>query len=235
MNLNWLYGPPLRSYALDTDTVLELVERARSAFPDMRVNLLVNHAGAEPYAISDDDMREISSGDRTRLSIVGRQYGDDKRHIQSIHVELGRDRLPSIQLTPENETVKTDLIRILSDSGRPLVRFPKLLPFTAAIPLVLMTAAWFWLQLTTVLPLAGITVGWIALFFAFSVTRTRYRHAKARHDHVALRHGHRIRNETRLEMYARRADSHRDLKVAALSAVLTLAVSIAGALLLNLL
>jgi hypothetical protein len=201
----------------------------------MSVNLYVSHPGHSPYSLPDDELRRISSGDRERLSIQGRQYSEENVNIYWIQVELGRHHLPSIQVSPENEPLMTDLNRILSDSGRPLVRLPKLRPLTAAIPLVAMTAALLWLQLTTVLPPAGYAVGLIALVFAFFVTRTRYKDAKARVDFVPNRHGHRIRNETRLEMYARRADSHRDLKVAALSAVLTLAVSIVGALLLNLL
>lgn len=236
MNLNWLFGQRLsrnnqwlnpeilviRSVTTDLDTVREVAKRIDERFSSSKASFWVQDPNAVSYQrreVPADQLQSISAADRGRLYIE-----TSSSELGNMRVELRQKSRPVITMVP-NEPDFMDLIaNILLDSGRPLVRWARLVRYTLALPFLSLLAAWIWLSVTEFVSLPAQLFGWLIVAFALAGTI-----AMMRRPFIKLElsyPGHRIRNETRIETYARRADTHKNIKVALITAPITIVATL---------
>jgi hypothetical protein len=234
MNFNWLFGPRLsrdnppapeilviRSVVTDLDTVREVAERIDTRFIDSKAKFWVldRDSTAEPREVAADQLQTISAADRARLYVE--TFSPD---CGNMRVELRNRARPFIRMTPCEPDFMDGVAKILLDSGRPRVRWSRFVRYTLAIPFLALLGAWIWLTIVAPLPVPGLVFGWLIVVFALggTVALTRRPFLKL----VLAYPGHKIRNETRMETYARRADGHKNVKVAFITAPITIAATL---------
>ena len=226
---NWLYGPKVerfpgqpdgpvrvRSVVLDMDTVVEvgaILKQWAGVDPRFIVEGSWQYTNGEvPVA----ELNSLAAEDRLRLTVsVNRP---DMSPPLSGSVTFHSNPMVVVS-SPE---VRDRIVEKLHHN-RPRIKWKlvvRLVPL--ALPLVL-TALWIWLEAVQPMPAPAHALGWVLLAgVLMAVARPIYR----RRRDTILGPGHRIRMESRAQTVARRADEKKNVKVAAITTLITVPLTI---------
>lgn len=226
MAFDWLFGPPMRhpwaggsyeirSLTLEPDTVLEVLAMLKAVDPEAE---LVTQSTDEPIMgpVPLKDLREASAWDLQHLMIQspGARLYVDFRAGQPVLGGHG-DHLAD---------VLQEVARKLLADGVPRVRWRHLLPALPVVVAAVLILSWLWYlgaeQPAWSLAIAGSLLVILACVSAWDL-RPKIRGAIGR----GLP-GHRIREMSRLELRAHRANTRANLRVSVIAGVLG---AIAGA------
>lgn len=248
MALDWLYGPKIelqdahftdvlytRSLTLDMDTVIELAETLDRNVPGEKAAYFeVTRPPTTPgpnwvvRGVERGELRALSALDRTRLTLRKNIVEEDvSLSLGDVMVNFSQNE-PTVYAPARFHPVREQLVEILLANGAPRVQWRRVALRAPYLPVVILAALFVWLELTTTLPAPVHALGWVALVTLAVHAETRVQ-AAAR---LAIRRpGHRIRMESRADTAARRADERKNLKVALITAPVTLVVGAAVAVL----
>ena len=242
MNRNWLYdleikrdNPGLvpeivvvRSLAVDLDTVCDVAERISIRFSSVPTKFLLQDYAAEapqPVEVPVDKLAHLSGRDLGRLYIENHS-GDQG----GMRVELRKGVRPIITMVPNEPDFMDGVARILLDSGKPRVRWSRFIKFLALLPFLTLLALWVWVLATTPVAVPLSVFIWALLVCALALRIFLVRSPKLKFE--LSYPGHRIRSETRQDTRKRRTDTHANIKVAFITAPISLIVGVAGGLVL---
>jgi hypothetical protein len=228
---NWLYGPKverfpntgpdgpvrIRSVVLDMDTVVEigavLKEWAGGTEPRYTVN------GGSAYGdrdVSEAELDSLAAEDRARLIVT----------VNSPNLTPPQNGLVTFHSNPTvnvpSQVVRDKIVEKLQHN-RPRVKWRLVTRlFPLVLPLVL-AALWIWLEAVQPMPAPAHALGWVLIAAAFvAVARPIYDGRR----NTILGPGHRIRMESRAQTIARRADEKKNVKVAAITTLVTVPLTI---------
>lgn len=244
MLADWIFGPEttthgfgttrLRSLVLDVDTLLDAQTLLNYKMPRSPLGARFSvqpEIGSTDMSrdISGDDVRSLGQYERRRLILSISQEDADGGTDQVI-VYFGTAN-PSVFADKEVSAARDAVVRLLLGEGRPRViwsNFARLLPLLPALGLAGLFA---WAEATTHMVLAVHALGWFVVLLAgiYGVRRL----IVLRRSPMAAP-GHFIRPESRADTAARRADEKKNLKVALITAPITLAGGFALAVALGL-
>lgn len=228
MAFDWLFGPKgTRSYRLDLDTVRELGEAVKEAYPDMVIDYWVTSAPGVVRHVNADQLAGLSEADLSRLTLdarvvmpEGQVYFGPLVNISLARAWSGSQVMAAPAADGAQHTDDALLARInqiLSDSSRPLVRWRRLPRARALVfwlPFVALLAGWLWLELTSPLPIPVHVIGWAIVVIAFLVIRPLYQSRRYSASAPPPMNGHIVLSETRHDTAVRRADHRRDIRIA---------------------
>ncbi|MDM7886555.1 hypothetical protein QUG92_15700 [Curtobacterium sp. RHCKG23] len=227
---NWLYGPKVerfprqgpdgsvrvRSVVLDMDTVIEIgaILKRWSGGTDPTFTLV---SGGEygDRTVAESDLNALPAEDRARLMV--RVIGQEEASMDGL-VTFHSNPMVSVP----SATVRDKIVEKLLNN-RPRIKWAlvtRLVPL--ALPLALV-GLWIWLEVVQAMPAPAHAIGWVFLAGLFvAVAKPIY----ARRRTTVLGPGHRIRMESRAQTIARRADEKKNVKVAAITTVVTVPITI---------
>lgn len=223
---NWLYGPTIqrfhgqpdgpvrvRSVVLDMDTVIEIgaiLKQWASTEPRFVVDGGGQYLNGEvPVA----ELNSLAAEDRARLT-VSVTRPDGITGVVTFHSN------PIVNVTsPE---VRDKIVEKLLNN-RPRVKWKlvaRLVPLV--LPLTLATL-WIWLEAVQPMPAPAHALGWVLIAgVLIAVARPMY----TRRGDTIIGPGHRIRMESRAQTVARRADERKNVKVATITTLVTVPLTI---------
>jgi hypothetical protein len=207
----------IHSLVLDIDTVLDVADYLKSQFPDAIETFSISREGPV-NTVPREALRTISEADRRRLTLSvhsSTMGGGFVTFVSGVE--------PTVNVYPNEDTLEA-VIRILQDSGKARIEWTRLYKWLPWVLYALLAAAWVWLVSSTPLPVAGVILGFLVVAFLAVVAQQVFAAIQSRW--AGNFRGHLIRNESRLETYARRASSHRDLRVSAISVVATIVAGV---------
>lgn len=237
---NWLFGPPtyelepgevrtalgMRSLVLDLETVVEASAIASRGISARTIYMLTDVAPFEERLIGEADLAGLSPADRKRLVVSFRDGFADATG----EISFGDD--PTVRISPSPGTtqggVQNEVARKLLENGRPQVHWKRLRRTLVFLPVLAFLAVWVWLERVQAMPLPGHVFGWLVVALAFTLSVAAYARLNRNRPRVPP---HRIRMESRADTAARRADMHKDVKVAAITAPVAIAVALIIAIL----
>jgi hypothetical protein len=226
---NWLYGPKVdrfpgqpdgsvrvRSVVLDMDTVVEIGAILKQwAGADPRFTL-DGHGQYGNREVSQAELNSLPAEDRARLTVSVNRPDVLPPIGGSVTFHANPRVVVSV---PE---VRDAIVEKLHNNP-PRIKWKlvaRLVPLV--LPLVL-TALWIWLEAVQPMPAPAHALGWVLIAgVLIAVARPIY---KRRRDTI-LGPGHRIRMESRAQTVARRADEKKNVKVAAITTVVTVPLTI---------
>lgn len=227
---NWLYGPKVerfprqgpegpvrvRSVVLDMDTVIEIGAMLKrwSGGIDPTFTLV----GGGEYGdrtVAESDLNSLPAEDRARLMV--RVIGQGDAPLDGF-VTFHSNPVVNVP----SETVRDKIVEKLLNN-RPRVKRALV---TRLIPLLLplaLTGLWIWLEVVQPMPAPAHAIGWVVLAgLLVAIAKPIY----ARRRTTVLGPGHRIRMESRAQTIARRADEKKNVKVAAITTLVTVPLTI---------
>lgn len=227
---NWLYGPKVerfpgqpdgpvrvRSVVVDMDTVIEIgaILKQWSGGADPRFTL----DGGGLYGnrdVPEAELNALPAEDRVRLTVsVNRP---DLIPPMSGSVTFHSNPTVNVSSPEVRDTIVEKL-----HHNRPRIKWKlvaRLVPL--ALPLALIVL-WIWLEAVQPMPAPAHALGWVLITgVLIAVARPIY---KRRRDTI-LGPGHRIRMESRAQTVARRADEKKNVKVAAITTLITVPLTI---------
>jgi hypothetical protein len=228
---NWLYGPKVerfpghgpdgpvrvRSVVLDMDTVVEIgaILKQWSGGTDPTFTL----DGGGLYGnrdVPESDLSSLPAEDRARLVVTVNRPD----LIPPLSGLVTFHNNPTVSV-PSAE-VRNKIVDKLHHN-RPRVKWQlvgRLLPL--GLPLTL-AVLWIWLESVQTMPAPAHALGWVLLAAVLAaVVRPIYN----RRRETILGPGHRIRMESRAQTVARRADEKKNVKVAAITTLITVPLTI---------
>lgn len=243
MALDWLYGPRtrydiggfdtrfFRAVVIEKDVVADLIRMFRLAAPDDTVlDYQFLHSGSdrnEIVRVADGDvavreqLARFSNTDLQGLHLIGSSPSDPSVHFA---LNVAEGTTPEMRVTVKGELQTDQYVDVILRSGRPRIRGRALIRFVPVLFALGLVATWVWFMLTEAPPISlavsgsGLTLAVVAA--AMYVARTIGE--RMRHQSPGVRFINLSRNELRLD----RANSHRDLRVAAVSVLATAALAV---------
>ncbi|RDV44587.1 hypothetical protein DOE76_12600 [Leifsonia sp. ku-ls] len=172
--------------------------------------------------VPEDELADQSASVKSELSLFIRVDGGG-----GVSASFDSSARPSISVSLPRPNMTDAIIKIqeaaaehLYASGTPRVQWSRLASWLPMVPWAALAASAVWLQASAPPTVAGSLFVWLTTAFAFGGAVALSLHLKrVRRDRWA---GHRIRLESRKETYARRADTHKNIKVALITAPITL-------------
>lgn len=239
---NWLFGPlATRSFVLDLDDVRDLARTAREAAPGMNIRFAVGGAGMlPPRDVTDGELAGLSSAERSRLVLYGRfdTVTGVVEQITAVDVVLQRKRDPQIVIQPYGSEPAALLVarlrQVFVDSKRPRIwlRGPSW-AVRYSLPFAAILGSFVWVLLSTPLTPALVLFGcvWVALGLGLTVYFVRRELQRSASTPRPRGYpGIKILGETRSDTSIRRADSHANIRVAAITALIAIPTTVAGTL-----
>jgi len=236
---DWLLGPKrvrdvatesvtLRSYTIDTDTFLDIAAALDRDLDGPAASVILDMPLA-PVTIAPVDVPGLSPADRRRvyLNKQGTVGGHAAGGIGLAFYPGAVSVMCSGPFTAERDTI----VQIIEDNGTPRIPWKLQLRLLPKAATALVIAAWVWAELSTPLHLALHVFGWLLVALAVTAIAL-YARSKPVTNYAP---GHLIRMESRADTAARRADVRKDLRVAGITAPITLAGGFVLALLLGIL
>jgi len=228
---NWHYGPKVerhprqgpdapvrvRSVVLDMDTVIEIgaILKRWSGGTDPTFTL---NGGGEygDREVSEAELNALPAEDRARLMV--RINRPEATPPINGYVTFHNNPGVNVPDAVVRDKIVEKLLRNRPRVKRKLVA--RLVPLTLPLSLI---ALWIWLEAVQPLPAPAHAIGWLFLAgMAIATGRPIY----VRRRETVLGPGHRIRMESRAQTIARRADEKKNVKVAAITTVITVPLTI---------
>jgi len=225
-------GTYFRAGVLDLETVFEATERAEELLRESSARSEGRETNTTwTGATSDTTPERLRAGaaPERRHVVVGLNISG----VGSTHVfytaEGSRPRV-RVQITADDinfrgsPAIEEQLAEFIVARSVPRFQWNRLLRPLAYLPTIVLAAALLWASVTMQLHPAALifalTVVALSLFVGIALERQAKAYIR---DHQL---SNRIRNESRAQTYARRADSHRDLKVGVITFVATAAAAV---------
>lgn len=228
---NWLYGPKvehfpntgpdgpvrIRSVVLDMDTVTEigsiLKEWAGGREPTYT---LIGGSAYGDRDVPEAELNSLAAEDRARLIVT----------VNSPNLTPPQNGLATFHSNPTvnvpSQVVRDKIVEKLHQN-RPRIKWRLVARlFPLVLPLVL-AALWIWLEAVQPMPAPAHALGWVLIAgVVVAVVRPIYNGRR----NMIVGPGHRIRMESRAQTIARRADEKKNVKVAAITTIVTVPLTI---------
>lgn len=221
----------MRGLVLDLDTVLEVATLFDRRFGGRAIFYVKTPNGER--TVSRENLTSLGAVDRGTLRLVS-EVDETPTATTSVSVDFYAHEPPGIFLHTD---VWADFAAQVADfmvaRGTPRIAWWRLVPLAPMALALGLVASWIAAEATTPMNAALHVFGWLLIASALTLSVIGYR---ALMKLTAGRQpGHRIRMESRAETAARRADEKKNLKVAAITAPITLAGGVLLAALLGIL
>lgn len=242
MALDWLYGPRkvddgqgrwrMRAYRLDVDSLLDLavaVDEAAGSSEPLQFWETVPRVG--PRRIAREDLAALSGRSLNSLYTL-KELIDEPTPQATYSATFYGEAGPTVMVAPPTGRwiVLEDLtIDLLERYGQPRVHWFQLLRFAPLLFVLVMTAFWIWTEAVSDLLPPVHVIGWLAVVALLGLAGWAY--VALGPLAVARRPNHLILEKSRKDLRDDRANSRRDVKVAALTVIGTLIVAVLGLLL----
>jgi hypothetical protein len=226
---NWLYGPKVerfsrepdgpvrvRSVVLDMDTVIEIgaiLKQWASTDPKFIVDGGGHYTNGE---VPVTELNSLAAEDRVRLTVSVNRPD----LIPPVSGTVTFHGNPTVNVTsPE---VRDKIVEKLHNN-RPRIKWKLVARLVPLILPLALAALWIWLEAVQPMPVPAHALGWVLIAgLLVAVVRPIY---DRRRDTI-LGPGHRIRMESRAQTVARRADEKKNVKVAAITTLVTVPLTI---------
>lgn len=249
MIADFLFGPrvgptatrtnAMRPLVLDIDSVTDIareIERRMAGILNVSTDYARSRWTTRNGEIQETALATSSAADRAHLRLrvtATKPTQNGAGQPATADLEFGAKQIPIVDVTFPLDYPNADLplrdaiVTYLIDLGTPRFNLRRLY---ALLPIALVVAAlvaFIWTLTTTNPPIPVQAFGWIGIV---TIAVVGYQALKSIRSHVEKHPiGHRIRDESRAETYSRRADSKRDLKIAAITGIVALATGYAAA------
>ncbi len=229
---NWLYGPKVerfpsqgpdgavrvRSVVLDMDTVVEIGAILKEwVGGDDEPTFTINGGGLYgDRDVAESELNSLSAEDRARL--VVRVNRSDLIPPRAGLVTFHSNPVVTVTSAEVRDKIVEKLLHNRPRAKVGLVKrlVPLLLP-------LLLIGLWIWLEAVQPMPAPAHAIGWVLLLgLLVAVVRPLY----VRRQEIPIGPGHRIRMESRAQTVARRADEKKNVKVAAITTIVTVPLTI---------
>lgn len=243
MELKWLYRPKVmldlgrrpawvRPTTIDIETIVDLAELIELRAPHSEVEVHVtDKMRTRRRKVALEDLAALDAGDRRYLEIEAHHpsqnsfvwlliRGDQRMQVNAAALLQGGATDPE---QAANDLV-IELAEKIANNGTPIFEWRRLLTGAPYVALIALGVAWVWTEFLVPMPLPMHIAGWLLFAFAALVARSATRDARDRLLTAPV--GIRIRQESRVETSARRADTRMNIKVAVITALISIPTTI---------
>jgi len=241
MAKNWLYGPkvqrdigeqPLwvRATTIDIETIADLADLVELRVPGSAVQISVtDRMQTRGRDISREDLAGLDASDRSNLMLTAARPTE----ATFLNLFISRSSRLAIWVQPiysaEEPIAASNLLAMeiaekIANNGTPIFIWRRVLSVLPYVGLLALALAWFSAELVTRMPLPLHLAGWLAVLFAAFVARNISRENNARL--ASSMTGIYVREESREQTSARRADTRMNIKVAAITALISIPTTV---------
>jgi hypothetical protein len=237
-----VYGPRIAEGGWDGAMLNTVFYRALTLDMESLVEcavLLDRRYGPSAFYIQDahgereiprEELHRLAAADRRRLRLISVQNGE--YGAGAFDVTFYDKQVPGIYSAEPYGALRLEVAQHFLDRGVARVNWWRVSRFLTFMPFVLLLTSWIVATSTASLSAAVAVFGWVIVASAFVFGVIGYRSLR---PWLRRSPGHLIRMESRADTAARRADEKKNLKVALITAPVTLAVGTALAAILGLL
>lgn len=236
----------IRAATYDIETIIEASTMARDGLNLLQDAGVSDHFKAKTqYTVwpgGSIDLRYVDEADLAALGPVDRSALTASTFLPNGPVSASADivvrrgvrshvnvYIDNAANAADRARIERQLVKHLLDNGKPIVQWTRLAPYAPYVLFAGILTAWIVLLATAQLLPATVVLGWLGMALAATVSYALSSQIRTRYS--ARTTGSRVRTESRQATAARRADSHRDIKVIAITAPISLAVGVLGAIL----
>lgn len=241
MDMTWLYGPRVRPdlggqpiwvrpSTIDIETVAELADLIESRVPDATVHIYVtDQLQTRQREIPRAILATLDAGDRRFLRLEAHHPAQNGfvsillRADQTLNIYIGA--LPNeAEAFEAGRALAAELAEKIANNGTPILVWRRPLIHLPWVAFSALAVAWILTEFTTPIPVPLHFAGWIVMAFAGYVAHLAKR--EQRSGLLNRQEGIRIRLESRTDTAARRADERTNIKVAVITALISIPTTV---------
>lgn len=234
MTLDWLFGPRVlgsgptwvrfNTFRLDVTDVEEIVEVFREHGPTEVFRGRIGEYQQPTYDQSIDDLSGASDADLARIRITA---GPREGRLGQLSLLLSRTEATLTTSGPElDAAIRRRITQLITENGHRRIQRSRLVAFGVVVLAVALAFIPIWTAIAVWPEAPLVVVSGLVAFLTWLNLSGRIRGAAARRNFVPGAGGVIIDATTRTARRAQRWDSRRDIKVAAITAAVTLTAAV---------